>query len=88
MTYNGEIYNFMELRNELEKSGVQFRSVCDTEVILAGWAREGPQFLDRLRGMFALAIWDSVPGKAFSFANLRHQAVCTLPSAMASAVRE
>lgn len=65
LTYNGEIYNFMELRTELAQSGVQFRSVCDTEVILAGWAREGPRFLASLRGMFALAIWDSVSGKGY-----------------------
>jgi asparagine synthase (glutamine-hydrolysing) len=55
---NGEIYNFAELRRELEAEGVRFRSRSDTEVVLALYAREGAAMLPRLRGMFALAIWD------------------------------
>ena len=67
ITYNGEIYNFLLLRDELERAGVRFRSRSDTEVILALYARHGPDCLARLRGMFALAIWDrdgahAVPG--------------------------
>lgn len=58
LTYNGEIYNFMELRRELAAEGVKFNSVCDTEVIIAGFRRDGPRYFARLRGMFALAIWD------------------------------
>jgi asparagine synthase (glutamine-hydrolysing) len=58
ITYNGEIYNFLLLRDELERAGVRFRSRSDTEVILALYARHGPACLARLRGMFALAIWD------------------------------
>ncbi len=58
VTYNGEIYNFRELRKELVGDGVEFRTGSDTEVILAGWARWGTRILPRLRGMFALAIWD------------------------------
>ena len=58
ITYNGEIYNFMELRQELEAQGVVFRSRSDTEVIIALYEREGERFLQKLRGMFALAIWD------------------------------
>jgi len=58
ITYNGEIYNFLELRRELEDSGVVFRSRSDTEVILALYERFGLDCLRRLRGMFALAIWD------------------------------
>jgi asparagine synthase (glutamine-hydrolysing) len=58
ITYNGEIYNFLLLRDELERAGVRFRSRSDTEVILALYARHGPDCLARLRGMFALAIWD------------------------------
>jgi asparagine synthase (glutamine-hydrolysing) len=58
ITYNGEIYNFLLLREELEGQGVRFRSRSDTEVILALYARHGPACLSRLRGMFALAIWD------------------------------
>src|SRR5258708_13236571 len=55
LAYNGEIYNFRELREEL---GGDWRSDSDSEVILAAHARWGKGFLQRLRGMFALAIWD------------------------------
>jgi asparagine synthase (glutamine-hydrolysing) len=58
LTYNGEIYNFRELRRELERSGYPFRSHTDTEVILALYLREGPEMCRYLRGMFALALWD------------------------------
>jgi asparagine synthase (glutamine-hydrolysing) len=55
---NGEIYNFAELRRELEAEGARFRSRSDTEVVLALYAREGAALLPRLRGMYALAVWD------------------------------
>ena len=58
ITYNGEIYNFAELRRSLTGAGVAFRSNSDTEVILRLYESEGPAFVDRLRGMFAFAIWD------------------------------
>jgi asparagine synthase (glutamine-hydrolysing) len=58
LTYNGEIYNFLELRAELEASGYVFRSRTDSEVIANGWHAWGPALFARLRGMFALAIWD------------------------------
>jgi asparagine synthase (glutamine-hydrolysing) len=58
ITYNGEIYNFLELRQALEGQGVVFRSKTDTEVILALYERHGVDCLRYLRGMFALAIWD------------------------------
>jgi asparagine synthase (glutamine-hydrolysing) len=58
LVLNGEIYNFAELRRELEGEGVRFRSHSDTEVLLALYAREGAAMLGRLRGMYGLAIWD------------------------------
>jgi asparagine synthase (glutamine-hydrolysing) len=58
ITYNGEIYNFAEIRQELEAGGYRFRSRSDTEVIVNGWHAWGPKIFVRLRGMFALAIWD------------------------------
>ncbi len=58
ITYNGEIYNFRALRRELEQAGVAFTTESDTEVILRLYERDGPDMVDRLRGMYALAIWD------------------------------
>ena len=58
IVFNGEIYNYEELRRELVAQGVQFRSHSDTEVIVALYARDGVAALARLRGMYALAIWD------------------------------
>ena len=59
ITYNGEVYNFRELRTLLEGRGHTFRSQTDTEVILRLFSDEGPAMLGRLNGMFALAIWDA-----------------------------
>ncbi|MGE0641518.1 MAG: asparagine synthase (glutamine-hydrolyzing) [Thermoanaerobaculia bacterium] len=58
IVYNGEIYNFRELRAALEREGVAFRTASDTELILALWARDGERSLARLRGMYAFAIHD------------------------------
>jgi asparagine synthase (glutamine-hydrolysing) len=58
MTYNGEIYNYAELKKDLESAGMTFSTASDSEVILRGWEKEGPGYLRRLRGMFALVIWD------------------------------
>jgi asparagine synthase (glutamine-hydrolysing) len=59
ITYNGEIYNFADLRAELTAKGAIFRTEGDTEVLLHGWRAWGPSMLDRLNGMFAFAIHDS-----------------------------
>ena len=58
LSYNGEIYNFRELRTQLEAMGHPFRSQSDSEVLLTAWAAWGAKALDRLNGMFAFAIWD------------------------------
>jgi asparagine synthase (glutamine-hydrolysing) len=58
LTYNGEIYNFAEIRRDLEALGYVFRSRGDAEVIANGWHAWGPRVFGRMRGMFALALWD------------------------------
>lgn len=58
LTYNGEVYNFPELRKELEALGYIFKTHCDTEVIVYAWQAWGEDCVLRLRGMFAFAIWD------------------------------
>lgn len=58
VVYNGEVYNFMALRRDLEARGHRFASATDTEVILALYEDQGIEGITRLRGMFALAIWD------------------------------
>jgi asparagine synthase (glutamine-hydrolysing) len=58
ITFNGEIYNFLELRRELEAKGCVFRTTSDTEVLLFGWQTWGVDLIGKLRGMFAFALWD------------------------------
>lgn len=60
VVFNGEIYNFKELRVELESFGHQFRTQSDTEVIVHGYKQWGDDVLNRLNGMFGLAIWDTL----------------------------
>lgn len=58
VVYNGEIYNFQGLSDELKAAGHCFRTHCDTEVIVHAWEEWGPACVERFRGMFAFAIWD------------------------------
>lgn len=62
LTFNGEIYNYREIRDELASSGVRFTTGSDTEVLLEAWRRWGAEALCRLRGMFAFAIHDESTG--------------------------
>src|SRR5262249_28042296 len=66
IVYNGEIYNFREIRKELERAGIVFLSDSDTEVLLKAYATWGEQCLLKLRGMFALAIWDARRHRLFA----------------------
>jgi asparagine synthase (glutamine-hydrolysing) len=65
ITFNGEIYNFLEIRTELEALGHRFRSESDTEVILAAYKQWGTGCLPRFNGMWAFAIWDVVAQSLF-----------------------
>jgi asparagine synthase (glutamine-hydrolysing) len=65
IVFNGEIYNFRELRDRLSAQGVRFASHSDTEVILHLYARCGPDCVNHLRGMFAFAIWDELEQSCF-----------------------
>jgi len=65
ITYNGEVYNYIELRDELEKHGHQFHSHTDTEVILHGYEEWGTEVLHKLKGMFAFGIWNEKKQELF-----------------------
>ena len=65
LVFNGEIYNYQDLREELQQEGETFRSRSDTEVLLMGYRRWGKSVLERLRGMFAFALWDTPKRKLF-----------------------
>jgi len=66
ITYNGEVYNYRDLRQELASLGHEFRTTSDTEVILEGYRAWGVDLLGRLRGMFAFAIWDAPRRRLFA----------------------
>lgn len=59
IVFNGEIYNYVELREELKKSGHKFKTSSDTEVLVHGYEQWGHKLTSKLRGMYAFAIWDS-----------------------------
>lgn len=63
--YNGEVYNFIELREELEQKGCRFKTDTDTEVVVAAYHEWGKECLTRFNGMWAIAIWDSKTQKLF-----------------------
>jgi asparagine synthase (glutamine-hydrolysing) len=65
ISFNGEIYNYRSLRAELVAAGITLRTRSDTEVLLALYVRDGAACLDRLHGIFAFAIWDSVEKRLF-----------------------
>jgi len=66
IVFNGEIYNFLELRKELEGKGYRFRTRTDTEVLLHAFIEYGPASLEKINGMFAYAIWDNKEKKLFA----------------------
>ncbi len=66
VVFNGEIYNFRALREELARGGWEFRTAGDTEVLLAGWRAWGTGLVARLRGMFAFALWDAREATLFA----------------------
>src|SRR5688572_11478829 len=59
LVFNGEIYNYLELRDELASLGRSFRTQTDTEVVLTAYDQWGPSCVERFNGMFAFALWDS-----------------------------
>lgn len=65
VVFNGEIYNFRELRAVLEQRGYKFRTDCDTEVLLYGYEEYGEQLAEKLRGMFAFVIYDKRKGQLY-----------------------
>lgn len=65
LVYNGEIYNYISLRDELISKGHVFKTNCDTEVLLHGYMEYGADIVSRIRGMFAFAVWDDAEKKLF-----------------------
>ena len=65
LVFNGEIYNYQALREELLQKGHQFKTHTDSEVLLHGYEEYGADLLQRLRGMYAFVIWDKTAGRLF-----------------------
>ncbi len=66
ITFNGEVYNYLEIKAELEQLGNHFVTTCDTEVILQAWAKWGPACLDKFNGMFSFVILDYAKNELFA----------------------
>lgn len=66
IVFNGELYNYRELRADLTRSGVRFHTQSDTEVVLAAYIAWGARCLDRFRGMFAFVVWDTAERRLFA----------------------
>ena len=64
LVFNGEIYNYKNLKEDLKKKGVNFKTESDTEVLLYGFIKEGKNFLNKLNGFFACCFYDSVSNKS------------------------
>lgn len=67
IVYNGEIYNMHELKSELQSLGEKFETASDTEVILTGYMRFGPEYVKKLNGIFSIAVWDGRTEKLYLF---------------------
>lgn len=67
IVFNGEIYNMLSLKKDLEAKGAKFQTTSDTEVILVGYMRYGAAFVEKLNGIFSIAIWDGALGKLYLF---------------------
>ncbi len=67
LVFNGEIYNFIEIKKELERKGIHFISKSDTEVIMRSYEFWGIKFVNKLKGMFSIVIYDKVKNKFFFF---------------------
>ena len=89
VAFNGEIYNFQELRQELSRGGAIFRTRTDTEVILEVYRRHGIEGVSRLDGMFAFALWDAKAQELYLVRDrVRHQAALLRAPGRAAGVRQ
>jgi asparagine synthase (glutamine-hydrolysing) len=88
IVFNGEIFNYLELRTELESSGHRFRSRSDTEVLLRAYLHWGPRCVERMNGMWAFLVWDPTRRRAFFSRDrfgIKPLFTCPVPSGLALA---